>query len=110
MVRRALSLRTLTKAKDEDSSAIQHPAETLPSCQADDGKADGDGARDDHDDEDDEELDEATAEARRVSEKINTQWAFEEYSQQEVFQHRFSQYWNSFDPDALSSVADLPQL
>jgi hypothetical protein len=45
MVRRALSLRTLTKAKDEDSSAIQHPAETLPSCQADDGKGDGDGAR-----------------------------------------------------------------
>lgn len=107
MVRRALSLRA--KAKDGDT-AIQHLAETHPSCQVDVGKGEGDDAKGDHDDEDDEELDEATAEARRVAEKINKQWAFEEYTQEEVFQHRFSQYWDSLDTEALSSVADLPQL
>ena len=104
MVRRALSLRA--KAKDRDSSDIQHLAETLPPSQADNGKGEGD----DHVEDDDEELDEATAEARRVAEKINKQWEFEEYTREEVFQHRFSQYWDSLDPDALSSVADLPQL
>ena len=107
MVRRALSLRT--KAKDEDSSA-KHFTEILPSRQADDGKGEGDDANDGYDDGDDEELDEATAEARRVAEKINQQWAFEEYTREEVFQHRFSQYWDSLNPEALSSAADLPQL
>ena len=108
MVRRALSLRA--KAKDGDSSVVQHLAETLPVSPADDKKGEGNDAKDDHDDDDDEELDEATAEARRVAEKINKQWEFEEYTREEVFQHRFSQYWDSLDPDALSSVAGLPQL
>lgn len=103
-VRRALSLRARS-----GSSAIQHLAETLPMSQAEDRKGEGGVAKEGHDD-DDEELDEATAEAQRVAETIKKNWEFEEYTREEVFEHRFSRYSDSFDPEALASVTDLPQL